>query len=159
MAFPKPRWMRVLFVVSSLIGLSIPVLIWLVFLQGQAVNLGGCVFGLLFFFCLSALAFWFSGPDDVYFDLEQRTYRLVKGSPFSTQIRSGPLTDLWGVYVGQTQGRSRYFCVGVTLWGGKGSITLERFSTGVQAERFAAQLMSNLELKQAMPPRNLRPPA
>ena len=157
MAFLKPHWLRILFVVSSLIALGIPVLLWLVFLQGQAVNCSGCVFGLLFFLCLSALAFWFSGPDDVYFDLDQRTYRLVKGSPFSAQIRSGPVSDFWGVYVGRTQGKSAYFCVGVTWWGGKGNVTLERFSSKMQAERFAASLMSNLGLKLVMPPRNLRP--
>ena len=157
MAFLKPHWLRVLFVVSSLIALGIPVLLWLVFLQGQAVNLGGCMFGLLFFLCLSALAFWFSGPDDVYFDLDQRTYRLVKGSPFSTHIRSGLLTDFWGVYVGRTQGKSAYFCVGVTWWGGKDNVTLERFSSKMHTDRFAATLMSNLELKEVTPPRNLRP--
>lgn len=158
MAFPKPRWMRAVFAVSSLIALGIPYVVWLVFLQGQVVNPGGCTFGLLFA-CLSGLAFWFSGPDDVYFDKEQKTYHLVKGSPFSAKTRTGPISDFWGVYVGRTQGRSRYFCVGVTWWGGKGSITLERFSSKMQAERFAASLMSNLELKQVMPPRNLRPSA
>ena len=158
MAFPKPRWMRVLFVASSLIALGIPCIVWLVFLQGQVVNPGGCAFGLLFFVCLSGLAFWFSGPDDVYFDADRKTYHLVKGSPFSAKTRTGPLSDLWGVYVGRTQGKSRYFCVGVTWWDEGGSVTLERFSSKMQAERFAASLMSNLELRQVMPPRDLRPP-
>jgi hypothetical protein len=157
MAFPKPRWMRVLFVFSSLAALGVPCIVWMVFLQGQVVNSGCCAFGLLFFVCLSGLSFWFSGPDDVCFDTERKTYYLVKGSPFSAKTRTGPLSDLWGVYVGRTQGRCRYFCVGVTWWGGKGSVTLERFNNKASAERFAAMLMSNLELKQVMPPRNLRP--
>ena len=157
MAFPKPRWMRILFVASSLIALGIPYIVWLVFLQGQVVNPGGCVFGLLFFVCLSALAFWFSGPDDVYFDTKQKTYHLVKGSPFAAKTRTGPLSDLWGVYVGRTQRNRRYFCVGVTWWGGGDSVTLEWFPDIMKAERFAATLRAMLELKEVMPPRNLRP--
>lgn len=157
MAFLKPRWMRVLFVASSLVALGIPCIVWMVFLQGQVVSRAGCVFGLLFFACLSGLAFRFSGPDDVYFDTERKTYHLVKGSPFSAKTCTGPLSDFWGVYVGQTQGKSAYFCVGVTWWGGKGNVTLERFSSKAQAERFAATLMSSLELKQVMPLRHLRP--
>ena len=158
MAFPKPRWLRVLFVVSSLIALGTPYVVWLIFLQGQAVNPGSCAFVQLFCVCLSGLAFWFSGPDDVYFDTERKTYYLVKGSPFAAKTRTGPLSDLWGVYVGRTRGKTRYFCVGVTWWGGGGSVTLGWFSSEVQAEQFAESLMSNLELKQVMPPRNLRPP-
>ena len=159
MAFPKPRWMRILFVASSLTALGIPYAVWLVFLQGQVVDPSGCVIGLLFFVCLSSLAFWLSGPDDIYFDTQRKTYRLIKGSPFAAKTRTGLLSDFWGVYVGRTQGDSRYFCVGVTWWGGKGSVTLERFGSKMHAERFAATLMSNLELKQVMPPRHLRPSA
>ena len=114
---------------------------------------------ILLFGGIGLLFFYLSGPDDINFDLEQRTYRHTKGWPFFAKTRRGTMKDFWGVYVGRTRGDSRYFCVGVTWWGGKGNVTLERFSNKMHAERFAAVLRAMLGLKEVMPPRNLRPRA
>ncbi len=159
LTYRKPWLFRAVLVFYSLMAVTLIVAMWSNIASRPHPNYGPLPMGILLFGGGSLLFFWLSGPDDLSIDLEQRTYRHVKGWPFFPKTRTGPISDFWGVYVGRTQGKSRYFCVGVTWWGGKGSVTLKRFSSKMHAERFAASLMSDLELQQVMPPRNLRPSA
>ena len=157
LTYRKPWLFRGVFVFGSLIGFINPFGVWLEMGKYYTRDYSAFILLVLWNWGVCALFFWLSGPDDIEFDLEQKTYRHTKGWPWFAKTRTGTMKDFWGVYVGQTQGSSAYFCVGVTWWGGKGSVTLERFSSKMHADRFAATLMSNLELKQVMPPRNLRP--
>jgi hypothetical protein len=157
LTYRKPWLFRAVFVFVSLVGATLIFAMWSDIASRPHPDYSVLPMGILLFGGESILFSWLSGPDDIDFDLEQKTYRHTKGPPFFAKTRTGPVSDFWGVYVGRTRGDSRYFCVGVTWWGGKGSVTLERFNNKASAERFAAMLMSNLELKQVMPPRNLRP--
>ena len=159
LTYRKAWWGRAFFLLVSLIGFINPLGIWLEMGKYYTRDYGAFVLLVLYNWGVCVLFFWLSGPDDLYLDLEQRTYCHVKGWPLFPKTRTGPVLDFWGIYVGRTQGSSRYFCVGVTWWGSKGSVILKRFSSKMHADRFAASLMSNLELKQVMPPRNLRPRA
>lgn len=157
LTYRRPWLFRAVFVFVSLLAIADLVGMWSDIASRLHPNYGALSFFILWFGGVSLIFFCLSGPNDLYLDMEQRTYRHVKGWPFFPKTRTGPVSDFWGVYIGRTQSKSRYFRVGVTWWDGKGNITSERFSSKMQAERFAATLMSNLELKQVMPPRHLRP--
>ena len=116
----------------------------------------GALLPFVLIFVGPSLLLWrMSGPNDIYFYLEQKTYRYIKGWPLFAKTRTGPLSDLSGVYIRETRNQG-YVLVGLT-WEDGGSTTLEMFSNRVKAEQFVASLMSDLGLKQVMPPRNLRP--
>ncbi len=158
LTYRKPWLFRAVFIFAGLMAFSLPFLVASDMTVRRPIDYSALPMLTLLSWGGSLFFFYNSGPDDIAFNLEQRTYRHVKGWPFA-KSRSGSMKDFWGVYVGRTQGDNRYFCVGVTWWGGKGSVILERFSSKMHAERFAASLMSSLELKEVMPPRNLRPRA
>ena len=155
LTYRKPWWGRALFLLVSLMGFINPFGIWLERGKYYTRDYGAFVLLVLWLWAGSIIFFWLSGPDDLYLDLEQKTYCHVKGWPFFPKTRTGPVSDFWGVYLGKTQTHG-FFLVGVMWWGG-GNVRLESFSDRMKAERFAASLMSNLELKQVMPPRHLRP--
>lgn len=156
LTYRKSWWGHAIFLLATLIGFINPFGIWLEMGKYYTRDYGAFILVVLWNWGVCALFFWLSGPDDLAIDLDQQVYCHVKGWPFFPKTRTGPVSDFWGVYVGSI----RYnFYVGVTWWGGKGSVILERFSSKMHAERFAATLMSNLELKQVMPPRHLRPSA
>ncbi|MGI4790725.1 MAG: hypothetical protein ACRYFS_17990 [Janthinobacterium lividum] len=131
-----------------------PVFMWQELAREHAVDYRFLPFYTLCTAALDALFFQWSGPSDIYFDREQKTYRHIKGWPFFAKTRNGPLSDLQGVYLRETQNHS-YFLVGLT-WRSGGSVTLELFSDRMKAEQLAATLMSNLNLERVMPPRNFR---
>lgn len=157
LTYRKPWLFRAASFLSSLAVFSFPLLAVPEMTAHKPPDYSALPILILVFWGGSLLSLHLSGPDDIAFDLEQKTYRYVKGWPFSPKTRTGIMKDFWGVYVGRRQGGNRYFWVGVTWWGGRDSVTLERFGNKEAAERFAESLMSNLELKQVMPPRNLRP--
>jgi membrane protease YdiL (CAAX protease family) len=150
-----------------------PVLLILIFFAGLFMIAGSIVskphpnYGTLLPFVLifggPSLFLWrLSGPQDICFDLHEKTYRYVAGWPFFAKTRIGPISELQGVYIRETQ--SYGFFVGVTVFSPKlnrrgrgGGVTLETFTNRTKAEQFAAQLMSDLELNQVMPPHHLRP--
>ncbi len=155
----RRSWLvRIFGVIMMLLMTSGPVFIWLAVAQEHAVNSG--FYGFLTFYALLCAALdvmflrW-TGPKDMYFDLDHKTYRYITGWPFFAKTRTGPLSDLGGVYVRETRNQG-YFLVGV-VWQSGDSVTLEMFSNRSKAEQLAASLMSDLELKQVMPPRHLRP--
>ncbi len=155
LTFRKPWLFRAVSVLVMLICYADVFGIWNDMAKHHSMNYGALLFFILWFGGGSVVFFWLSGPNDIYFDLQQRTYRYVKGWPFFPKTRTGSLSDFWGVYTGRKRSS---FCVGVTWWGG-GNVTLESFSDKMKAEQFAATLRAMLELKQIMPPRNLRPSA
>ncbi len=157
LTYRKPWLFRALLVFVGLANIADLVAMWSDIARRPHPDYSALPMVVLLFGGASLLFVWLSGPDDIYLDLGQRTYRHVKGWPFFAKTRIGTLRDFWGVYIGRTQGTSLCFCVGVTWWGGRGNVTLEQFDSKMYAERFAATLMSNLELKQVMPPRHLRP--
>ena len=156
LTYRKPWGGRVVFGFVNLLAIADSVGVWSEYSSRPYPDYAALLF-LILYLCGGGLVFfWLSGPDDLYLNLDQKTYRHVKGWPFFPKTRTGSISDFWGVYVGRTQ--SSYF-VGVTWWGGKGSVILGRFGNKASAESFAETLMSNLELKQVMPPRHLRPSA
>lgn len=89
------------------------------------------MFGLNESLCIAigAAIYYFSGPNDVFIDLERRTYRLVTGPPHNPNSKEGTLDDLAGVFVwcrylnsdyrvgivwkeGRKPGRKRFVMVG-----------------------------------------------
>ncbi len=97
-----------------------------------------------------------SGPDELRLDLVQRTYRRVSGWPLFPKARSGPWTDIQGIYVGSVAGASgstRF--VGVTGMRLGGRQDLGRFNAPPAAEHFADKLASDLGLPRIRPPRPL----
>ncbi len=154
--FRRPWLVRSFFVIFTFVTLgSLPALLPTLIKEHQA-NTGMLLYYLVICVPISILSLWFSGPDDISFDLEQKTYRWVKGYPFLARTRTGSFEDLWGVYLARTQGSERYFCVGINWRSGRNSITVNRFYNELLAEQFAEDLMTKLGLPKVMPPRNLR---
>ena len=154
LTYRKPWLVRAFGVIMILVFTSAPVFVGLELRREHAVDYGFLTFYALCCAALDVIFLWWSGPNDIYFDRDQKTYRYVKGLPFFAKTRTGPLSDLWGVYIAQKRGT---FFVGVIWWGGGSSITLEWFSDRMKAEQFAAIFRAMLGLKEVMPPRNLRP--
>ncbi len=158
LAFRKPFEMRAVLGAFGLISVATP--FW-VGIEAWKQQDGNACAMLPFFaalcFGFGALFFSLAGPADLYLDMERRTYRLVRGWPFLARTRSGTWEDFWGVWVGRTSGSQTAYLVGVTWWGGGGSVTLGRFENKSSAERFAEEMMSKMDLKRVIPPRHLRP--
>ncbi len=99
-----------------------------------------------------------SGPDELRLNFAERTYHRFSGWPFFSTGRSGPLADLYGVYIGvfgSTSGSAYFVGVRGTKLGGR--LDLGRFSARPPAEQFANELASNLGLPRVNPPKPLVP--
>lgn len=107
---------------------------------------------LLLLICLpfAALMLSLSVADELRLNMAERTYQRVSGWPFGFKNRSGPWTDLWGVYIG-SGGRSTYF-VGIRGMRLGPRMDLGRFGMYAAAEQFAQELMSELSLPQVPTP-------
>ncbi len=85
-----------------------------------------------------------SRPSELRLNLVERTYRWVRGWPLLSSVQSGPLTDMWGIYVRTSGGKgdikASYF-VGVRSRRFSSQISLGYFEVQAAAERFAEELM------------------
>ena len=114
LTYRRPWLFRAVFLFFSLVGLSLPFLAAADIASRHNPDYSPLPMAVLVFGGPGLVFFWLSGPDDLHFDLDERSYRHIKGWPFFAKTRTGPVSDFWGVYVGRTQDKSRYFCVGVT---------------------------------------------
>ena len=159
LVFRKPFEVRAIMGAGGVITVTTPFWIGTEVWKQHDTNAGAMLpFFAMMCFGFGALMFRVAGPEDLYLDMEQQTYRLVRGWPFFAQTRSGTWKDFWGVWVGSTSGSNKSYLVGIAWWGGRGSATLGRFENKFSAERFAEEMMSKLALQKVMPPRHLRPP-
>lgn len=155
LTYRKPWLFRAVFVLVSLLAIADFIGMWSDIASRPHPDYSALPIAVLLFGGASLIFFCLSGPNDLYLNMEQKTYRHVKGLPFSPKTRTGPVSDFWGIYMGRTRSNSNY-CVGVIWWGG-GDVILRSGLDRLEAERFAAILRAMLELKEVMPPRNLRP--
>lgn len=109
-------------------------------------------------FIVGCLFLKISGPDELRLNFVERTYHRSSGWPFLSTACSGPLTNMYGVYIGvfgSTSG-STYF---VGVQGAKlgGRLDLGRFDARPAAEQFANEIASILGLPRTNPPKPLVP--
>lgn len=93
----------------------------------------------------------FSGPEDLYLNLDQRTYRLISGWPLFPVNRSGKWDDMAGIYV-HSFGSSSVE-VGISWRHNKKHRTaLGKFGRRQLASQFAEDIASKLGLPQIVLP-------
>ena len=143
--------------IGLVFALGMPFISWLEMVQSHTVDFAWAFIGLSGV-GVGAIMFSLSGPDDITFDLERKTYHRVWGWPFFAKTRTGTWNDFWGVFVGKGHGNHRYFCTGV-MWRDGAHMRIGVFSDQDAAEQLAMLLMRRLELERVMPPRSLRPQA
>ena len=70
-------------------------------------------YGIVEVMCLviGAWVLYYAGPDNLIFDLSQRTYQYISGWPLRPQVHQGPWEDMAAVCVVIV---SRGYCVGIT---------------------------------------------
>ena len=120
------------------------------------------LFGLLEIMCMaiSLLIYYASGPNDLFLNLDEHTYRLVHGWPHSPKAQTGPLSEIAGVFVCCRQMNMDYM-VGL-VWkndwksGRKWFVILGRFNRSGQADRLAQETAAVLGLPLVSPPSSLK---
>ena len=95
-----------------------------------------------------------AGPNDLFLDLNRRTYRFVSGWPVFPQVQTGPWEDMAGVYVRRVSGRGgECYLVGIAWRQEKRSFPLlGRFRREEDAEALAKEVSASLGLPRVLPP-------
>ncbi len=144
--FRKPLTIRI---GGAIMGLGLLILP----LVSAGMDKGMMAFYLLLCVPVAVLLLMLARPSELQFNLMNRTYRWVMGWPLLSSVQSGPLTDMWGVYVRTSGGKGNikasYF-VGVRSKRFGGQMSLGHFEVQAAAERFAEELMSELSLPRAL---------
>ena len=100
--------------------------------------------------------YYLSGPNDLFINLDRRTYRLVHGWPHSPQVKTGSLDEIAGIFVSCLRINADYV-VGI-VWkddwkiGRKWYVLLGRFSRSGKADRLAQKATAALNLPLVEPP-------
>ena len=101
-----------------------------------------------------------SGPDDLYINLDRRSYRLVHGWPHAPTTETGSLDDLAGVFV-YCRSMNANYPVGI-VWksdwkpGQKWYVLMGAFNRSGRADRFAEETAATLGLPLVPPPPQLK---
>ncbi len=112
------------------------------------------LFGLLEIICIAVglPLLYLSGPNDLFLDVDRRTYRRVYGWPFRPCVQEGPWEDMAGVYMWYRPRNSLYH-VGITWKRSRWDFQhLEMFSRSDEADQFAAWVVATLGLPLVEPP-------
>ena len=116
------------------------------------------LFGLLEFMCIAigVPMYYASGPNDLFINLDQRTYRLVHGWPQHTKVRTGALDEIAGffVYCRQMNIDYRIGIVWKNDWksGRKWFVVVGRFSRSGQDDHLVQETAADLGLPLVEPP-------
>ncbi len=104
----------------------------------------------------AVLFWWMGGPTELAVDEGRRTYRWSEGwSPFR-RTRTGPLSDLEGVWA-EPSGSSRVYLVYVGWRGGTGRMVVGLYSSAAGAEHYADELAAVLGVPRLAPGACRRP--
>ena len=99
----------------------------------------------------AAFFWWISRPTEFAVDEGRRTYRWSEGWPPFRRIRTGPLSDLEGVWAAEDGSDHRPYLVYVARQGGTGRMVVEGFSSAAGAEHYADELAAVLAVPRLMP--------
>jgi hypothetical protein len=120
------------------------------------------MFGLLESLCtaIAAPIYYASGPNDIFINLDRRTYRLVHGWPHGPKTQEGPLEDLAGIFVWCRYMNTDYR-VGIAWkneWrsGRRRFVMLGGFNRSGAADRLAEETAATLGLPLVKPPAPLK---
>ena len=100
--------------------------------------------------------YYASGPNDLFVNLDSRTYRLIHGWPHSPKVQTGVMDDIAGVFIWcrYINGDYRVGIVWKNDWkpGRQWYVILGGFNRSGRADRFAEEIMAKLNMPLVNPP-------
>ena len=164
--FRRPLADRIAAVMMSLWFVTAPLLFVVIATEspgkGMSEDASWPLFGLAEFICfaLGIAIYYASGPNDLFVNLDSRTYRVIYGWPHNPKVQTGPMDDIAGVFALCLRMNEDYR-VGI-VWKRDWSPGQPRyrpmgwFTRSGRADNFAKEQATALDLPVIEPPSSLK---